>query len=259
MTEFSRDNLTVRIYNSSSEMGAAAAADIATKVRVLLGQADSLGMIFAAAPSQNEMLAALVTEPEVDWARVDAFAMDEYVAVGADSPYSFARYLDEHVFGKLPFRSTNCINATAADMKVECQRYADLITARKPSVVCMGIGENGHIAFNDPAVADFADPQKVKPVELDERCRQQQVNDAGFPSLEHVPTHGLTVTIPTLMAPAYRYCVVPGVRKRDAVEASIDGPVSEACPASILRTKPGTILYLDSESGARYLEGAQCV
>lgn len=247
--QISAEKLDVRVYASRKEMGDAAGRDIACAMRKLLAERDEIHMIFAAAPSQNETLAALVREPDIDWTRVNAYHMDEYVGLDGDSPQSFSTYLREHIFGLVPFRSVNCING-AADAEEECARYGRLLTENPVDIVCLGIGENGHIAFNDPWVADFDDLVKVKAVPLDEVCRNQQVHDGCFPNLDDVPKCALTLTIPALTCAEYMFCSVPAATKRDAVHRTVNEDITVDCPATIMRKHPHAVLYCDSDSGA---------
>ena len=253
MKTFTKDKLTVRGFDSRSDMGAAAAEACVKEMQKLLSEKESIRMIFAAAPSQNEFLAALVEagkDGRVDYSRVHAFHMDEYVGLAADAPQGFGNFLRDRLFGLLPFASVTYLNGNAADPAEECARYTTLLKEAPIDIVCMGIGENGHIAFNDPHVADFNDPAAVKVVELDHTCRQQQVNDGCFAKLDDVPTHALTLTIPTLVAPKTVFCMVPAPTKAKAVQAAVEGPISEACPASILRRHDNASLWLDPDSAA---------
>lgn len=246
--ELKKDLLTVRIYGSRAAMGAAAADDVADRIRDLLGRKDEISMIFAAAPSQNEMLAALTAEPGIDWGRINAFHMDEYTGLPADAPQGFGNFLKDRLFGRLPFKSVNYLNGQSADLEAECRRYATLLEKRPADIVCLGVGENGHVAFNDPPVADFHDPRRVKVVSLDSVCRNQQVHDGCFKKLEDVPAQALTLTVPALTRADYLFCVVPAATKAKAVRRMLEGPVGEACPASILRRHAHAVLYLDPES-----------
>lgn len=246
---FKADKLSVNIYDTRKNMGAAAAADIAACIKELLGRKSEIYMIFAAAPSQNEMLEALIADKEIEWNRVHALHMDEYVNLPSDAPQGFGNFLRRAIFDRVPFASVNLIG-TDADSEATCRRYDALLAANKVDIVCMGIGENGHIAFNDPHVADFNDPCRIKKVDLDQKCRQQQVNDGCFASLDQVPTHALTLTIPTLYNVENIFCVVPAATKAEAVKNTVNGPVSEICPASILRTHDNAVLYTDSDSAS---------
>ena len=176
--------------------------------------------------------------------------MDEYIGLAADAPQGFGNFLREHLFGLAPFRTVNYIDITAADPEAEAERYAAILRDNPPDIVVMGIGENGHIAFNDPPVADFADPRAVKPVKLDEVCRQQQVNDGCFASIDAVPTHAITLTVPTLVSAPKLFCIVPAPTKAKAVQATVEGEIGEICPATILRTQKNAVLYLDPDSAA---------
>ena len=247
---FKADKLSVNIYDTRKNMGAAAAADIAACIKELLGRKSEIYMIFAAAPSQNEMLEALIADKEIEWNRVHALHMDEYVNLPSDAPQGFGNFLRRAIFDRAPFASVNLIG-TDADSEATCRRYDALLAANKVDIVCMGIGENGHIAFNDPHVADFNDPCRIKKVDLDQKCRQQQVNDGCFASLDQVPTHALTLTVPTLYNVENIFCVVPAATKAEAVKNTVNGPVSEICPASILRTHDNAILYTDNDSAAQ--------
>ncbi len=247
--EFKKDNLNVKIFDTRDAMGAQAAKECAAKMKELLSKKEHINMIFAAAPSQNEFLKSLYTDPDIDFTRINAFHMDEYVGLRADAPQGFGNFLKDRIFSKAPFRSVNYLNGLAPDIQAECARYSKLLADNPIDIVCMGIGENGHIAFNDPHVAFFNDPAAVKVVELDLVCRQQQVNDGCFKTLDEVPTHALTLTIPTLFSGDFLFCMVPAPTKANAVKATVLGDVVEACPASILRRHENAILYVDSDSG----------
>ena len=251
---FQKDSLQVCLFPDRRTMGISAATDAASVMRSLLLQKQELNMIFAAAPSQNEFLEALCAERDIDWKRINAFHMDEYINLPADAPQGFGYFLREKILGKLPFRSVNYMNGNCPDPEQECERYASLLRQHPVDIVLMGIGENGHIAFNDPHVARFDDPKTVKVVDLDETCRMQQVNDGCFSSIDEVPTHALTLTVPTLMSGQYLFCMVPARTKAWAVYHTINDPVSETIPATCLRTHGNAILYIDADS-AEMLSG----
>lgn len=250
MKSLQKDLLRVQIYETRGEMGRAAAADIKACMLSLLATRDELRMIFAAAPSQNEVLEALVTDKDIPWERVNAFHMDEYIGLPADAPQGFGNFLKAHIFGLAPFKSVSYINSTAEDAEAECLRYAALLAEKPVDIVVMGIGENGHIAFNDPPVADFEDRQAVKPVTLDEICRNQQVNDGCFASLAEVPKTAITLTVPTLLAGKHLFCIVPAKTKAGAVYATLTDAINEKCPATVLRRHESAVLYLDADSSA---------
>ena len=244
--------LPVRIYDTRRNMGEAAAADVAACIRELLAVKQEIYMIFAAAPSQNEFLAALAATPGIEWNRIHALHMDEYVGLPADAPQGFGNFLRAAIFGQVPFASVDYIG-TESDPEETCRRYAALLQGIQVDIVCMGIGENGHIAFNDPPVADFNDPLTIKKVALDETCRLQQVHDGCFARIEEVPRYAVTLTVPTMFRARYIFCIVPAPTKANAVRATVCGPISEQCPASILRTHEHAILYTDSDSAAALL------
>ena len=231
-------------------MGKKAAADIAECIKNLLSQKEEINMIFAAAPSQNDMLYHLCKRTDVDWEKVNAFHMDEYIGLKSDAPQCFSNYLKTKIFDLKPFKSVNLINAGASDSIKECERYGELLKKYPVDIVCMGIGENGHIAFNDPHVANFCDNEIVKCVKLDNICRMQQVNDGCFSSLNEVPEYAVTLTVPALMAAKYNFCVVPATTKANAVKNTLEGEINEMCPATILRNKDNAIMYCDLESSA---------
>lgn len=247
--DFFVDKLHVRIFESRTAMGQCAGNEAAAQLRALLSQKEEVNMMFAAAPSQNEVLAALCSATDLAWNRVNAFHMDEYVGLQPQHPAGFANFLNRAVFERLPFKSVNLINGNSADPNREAERYGDLLRLHPLDLCLLGVGENGHIAFNDPPTADFHDPKWVKVVELEERCRVQQVHDGCFACLEDVPTHALTVTVPALASAASMFCVVPAPTKANAIRDMLNGPIATACPASILRTHPAAGLYLDLDSG----------
>lgn len=245
------DQLPVRIYPTRQAMGAAVGTAVAAALRALLAQQKCVRVIFAAAPSQSEMLATLAAAPGIDWSRVITFQMDDYLDLPASAPQRFSTYLHQHLFALVQPGTVQQLIPTAiasddhAAIAAECARYAALLAAAPIDLVCLGIGENGHLAFNDPPVADFHDPAAVKLVELDDACRQQQVNEGNFPTLAAVPRCAITLTIPTLLAGKRLFCTVPGAAKRAAIAATLWGPIATSCPASILRQHPACTLYTD--------------
>ncbi|ADB42172.1 glucosamine-6-phosphate deaminase [Spirosoma linguale] len=239
------DSLRVNVYQTRQDMGASAGQAVVDKINALLAEKPTIRMIFAAAPSQNEVLAYLVQSPDVDWSRIDVFHMDEYVGLSENAPQRFGTFLRQHLFDRVNPRTVNLIDSGADNAE---QEYTKRLTEAPIDIVCLGIGENGHIAFNDPPVADFDDPAVIKRVQLDDICRQQQVNDGCFPTFDDVPQEALTLTIPTLMAGSALFCVVPGPTKREAVHQMLAGPITTACPASVLRTHPNCTLYVDEAS-----------
>ncbi len=251
IAQFSVDSLQVQVYEDRALAGRAAALAVGQAIRDRQQTAGHANVVFAAAPSQNELLAGLVASKEIDWSRVVGFHMDEYLGLPADHPASFRRYLQEHLFrlvGLVPSQ-VRLIPGERCDRPLQtCLAYEDKLLAEPTDIVCAGIGENGHLAFNDPPVADFLDPVKVKVVRLDQTCRAQQCHDACFDRIEDVPSHAFTLTIPALLAAPHISVVVPGPRKANAVLTTLRGPVSEACPATALRRHPGATLYLDRDA-----------
>jgi glucosamine-6-phosphate deaminase len=240
-------DIEVQVRASRGEMGGAAAAAVAAALRARLREKPAVRMIFAAAPSQAEMLGALVAEPDIDWRRVTAFHMDEYIGLAPEAPQRFAIWLRRHLFDRLPFGAIRLIDP-GNDPAGAASSYARALAAAPIDIVCLGIGVNGHLAFNDPPVADLDDPKDVKIVELDAVCRQQQVDDGCFAAFEDVPTHAITLTIPRLLRADLLFCVVPGPAKREAVRRTLHDPISAACPATALRRHQAATLFLDSES-----------
>lgn len=246
------DLLQVEVHPSRRRAGAAAANTAAEAIRDAQARSGEARVVFACAPSQDEFLAALARfEPQLDWSSVTIFHMDEYAGVHEEHPQSFRRYLREHLLTHISApRAFHLIEGDALDLLAECGRYAALLAEKPVDLVCLGIGENGHLAFNDPPVADFDDPHLVKVVELDLACRQQQVNDGCFATIEDVPTHALTLTIPALLQARQISGVICGERKAPAVASTLKGPIATTCPASILRRHPRALLHLDEAAAS---------
>jgi glucosamine-6-phosphate deaminase len=247
--EFQTGGLLVRIYRDRGELGSAAAAHIAERIAASLRETNPVGIIFASAPSQTETLRGLV-ESGVKWEDVVGFHLDEYSGARATDAHSFRKFLVDHFLSKVQLREFHEIHGEAANLDEECLTYAALLREISPRLALLGIGENGHLAFNDPGVADFEDPLAVKVAELDEMCRAQQVNDGAFARLEDVPNLGLTLTVPEIMRVPELFAMVPGPRKRYAVRDTLEGPLTALCPASILRTHASARLFLDLDSAA---------
>ncbi|OQY95276.1 MAG: glucosamine-6-phosphate deaminase [Sphingobacteriales bacterium UTBCD1] len=245
------ENLKVKIYETGELLGKSAAEEVILRIKELLKQKRHVNMLFAAAPSQNEFLFHLTRKRELEWERINAFHMDEYLELPEKDERRFGNFLKSTLFDHIPFASVNYIDGNAVDPGDECRRYGLLLKENPLDIACMGIGENGHLAFNDPPVADFSDPYDVKVVRLDERCRQQQVNDGCFKNIDEVPGKAITLTIPSLMRAGFIYCVVPGERKSEAVFNTIHAPISEQTPSTILRTHSHAVLYIDSGSAGK--------
>ena len=243
------DNLLVETYETREQMGRAAAKDVRDTIAKLLENQEEVNVVFAAAPSQKDLYQGLL-EQDIPWYRINALHMDEYFGLTEDNAQSFRNYLKKNLFEKVAFKNIHYIQGENEDVDAECIRYSELLRTFKPDVVCMGIGENTHIAFNDPPVADFNDSKLVKKVELDEVCRQQQVNDGCFPTIGDVPTHALTLTIPALVSASHIFCVVPNITKAQAVYHTLNEKISEKYPSTILRRHPHAKLYLDKDSSS---------
>ncbi|MBL7735279.1 MAG: 6-phosphogluconolactonase [Chitinophagaceae bacterium] len=253
MRELKKGNLAVWIFETRAAMGAAAAAIAAYKIAELLEQKEFINIVFAAAPSQNEFLASLL-EKEVDWKRVNAFHMDEYVGLNSEAPQLFGNFLKERFFGKVELGNTFYLNGSALDLDQECKRYTELLEKYPTDIVFLGIGENTHVAFNDPHVADFNDPLTVKIVDLDEKNRRQQVDPddpSCFNHIEEVPTHAITLTVPALFKADHAYAIAPGERKADAIYHTLNEEIQENYPSTIFRKHSNAVLFIDEKSAAR--------
>ena len=242
--------LRVEVHPSRPMLGVASARLVADAIRGLLAREGRAAVIFASAPSQNEFLTALRQEPGIDWPKLTAFHLDEFVGIAPDHPASFRRFLVDRLFSHVRIAAFHGLDGQAPDLMAECARYAALLRQAAPALAVLGIGENGHLAFVDPPLCDFREPLDVRVVELDVPCRQQQVNEGSFPSLAAVPTTALSLTVPFLLRVPRAVAIVPGPAKRAAIRAAIDGPVTTACPASILRRHGDATLFLDEDSAA---------
>lgn len=242
-------NLTAEVYATKQELGQAAAARAAEGIRQVINEKGQANLVFATGASQFEFVGSLPAH-DVDWQRVQVFHLDEYQHMSATHPASFRLWLATRIEQPLKPGRFFYIEGDAPDSEAECARYAALLKENPIDIGFVGIGENGHIAFNDPPVADFNDPHWVKVVELDDACRQQQYGEGWFPTFESVPTHALTLTVPAIMSFRRILSIVPDARKAKAVRDALLGPVSTECPASILRTHPNVTLFLDQDSAS---------
>ena len=245
---FSADKLNVYVYSSRLQMGNAAAAVIAAEIRDLIERRGGATVIFASAPSQNEFLSALVAAPNIDWSRVVAFHLDEYLGMDQNAPQSFRKFLIDRLVSKVPLAEFHGLRGENSDGAAEARRYAELLKTNPPDFAVLGIGENGHLAFIDPPFCNFDDPEAVKVVELDDVCRRQQVNDGAFAEFDEVPANALSLTIPTLMARPKLFAIAPGPAKRQAIKSAVEGPIATTCPASILRRHADAHLFIDCDS-----------
>lgn len=247
------DNLKIEIADNRNSMGKAAANEVALQIKSLLNRKEEIRIVFAAAPSQNEFLYEFA-KINLEWNRITAFHMDEYIGLNDNVEQLFSLYLINNIFSKVNFKQVHLLKSNSQNPVDECKRYAGLLSEKPIDIVCMGIGENGHIAFNDPPVADFSDKEKVKIVELDNECRQQQVNDGCFPTFDDVPKTAITLTVPMLLSASYLSIVVPGERKATAVYNTLYSDISTSCPSTILRKHSNAVLYLDVDSAQQIIQ-----
>jgi len=243
------ENIAVRIFESKRVLGAEAAKDAASVISQAITNRKWARVIVATGNSQLELIEALTSE-QVDWSCVEVFHMDEYVGMSETHPASFRRWIKQRLVDRVHPARAHYIAGDAADIDGEMNRYAALLLSKPIDLAFVGFGENGHIAFNDPPVADFQDPQTIKRVTLDEACRRQQFNEGHFPTLEMVPKEAITLTCPALMRAETWICSVPDQRKAKAVQCALEGPISTACPASLVRTHGDAAVYLDQESAS---------
>ena len=242
------DLLQVRIHPTQAEMATDVAREAKQILMDALGHQPTASVIFAAANSQIQALEALVKLGGIDWSRVVMFHMDEYLGLDAQHSASFRRFLRERVELRVKPRAFHGIEGETLQPVSECERYTRLLRAQPIDLCLLGIGENGHLAFNDPPVANFTDPHDVKLVKLDEACRQQQVGEGHFPNLAAVPQYAFTLSVPALCSARRMLCIVPERRKAAAVKAALHGPIETTCPASFLRKQAHCTLFLDAES-----------
>ena len=247
---FTVDHLAVVVHADAGSLAAAAAGQAAERLRSAVSSRGTANAMFATGNSQLAFIDALTALDGVPWSDVVVFHMDEYVGIGADHPAGFRRWIRERITDRVHPGAVHYFDGAAPDPGAECSRYAALLATHPLDLCCLGIGENGHLAFNDPPVADFADPLDVKVVELDRSCRAQQVGEGHFPRIEDVPRRAMTVTVPALLRAREVVAVVPEHRKAEAVRAALTGSVSTRCPASALRTTSGATLHLDGNSSA---------
>jgi len=247
---FSVDKLQVAIYDTANSMGSAAADFVERKLNEAIKRNGAANLILATGASQFPFL-EVFKERDIDWQKITVFHLDEYKGISDQHPASFRKYLKERILDDVAPKKIYFLNGDAEDLEKEMENYSEALRANPIDVACIGIGENGHIAFNDPPVADFEDPKLVKLVTLDDACRNQQLGEGWFPTFDDVPKQALTQTIPAIMRCKAISCVVPDTRKAQAVHDTLYNEISTACPATILRTHQETILFLDEASAAK--------
>ena len=247
---FKVDNLFVHQLDDAEQMGICAASNIRRDVLSILKSKSEINMMFAAAPSQITTLNSLLELDDIPWNKINAFHMDEYVGISEKAPQSFRHFLIDNLFSKKPFKSINLIEGDSSNVNQVVLDYSQKLKKNKMDIIVLGIGESGHIAFNDPPFAKFNESELVKVVDLSEVSRMQQVHDKCFDSIESVPKQAITVTIPAFFSATVLHCVVPSLTKAKAIKRTLEGDVSEACPATILRKHSNASLYIDSDSAS---------
>lgn len=246
--EFLAGKLRVFIQKSTDDAGRLAAQRAAEVLRTAITERGAARLLLATGNSQYAFIRHLATH-DIEWEKVTGFHLDEYIGIDADHPASFRRWMRERVEEPLGIRM-HYLAGDAADAEAECLRYEQLLREAPLDLVCLGIGENGHLAFNEPGEADFQTPRKVAIVTLNEKSVNQQVNEGHFPTAADVPRRALSLTVPALLDTACLIASVPEARKAEAVYRTIHDPISEDLPATILREQPGAFLYLDEESAS---------
>lgn len=247
---FQADALHVRVYPSQADLSAEVAQIARDHFVATINRQGSAAAIMATGNSQIQFLDKLVALGGVNWSKVTLFHMDEYLGISADHKASFRRYMRERVESRVKPGSFHYLDGDADLPLDECARYTSLLKAQPIDLCCLGVGENGHLAFNDPPVARFDDAHFVKLVKLDYACKMQQVNEGHFPSLEAVPPYAFTLTIPALLSAKKVICIAPETRKAKPVKAMLEDPISTDCPASILRKQAHATLFLDVDSAS---------
>lgn len=239
-------HVQLRIDPAADRSGVAAAEFARDLISSAIAQRDEARVVFAAAPSQEEFLKHLGAQPGIDWSKVRAFHMDEYIGLEPTAPQSFARWLADRL---PPLQFEPLVPGT--DPAVEIRRYAALVSEAQIDVTFLGIGVNGHIAFNEPGQCRFDDPETVRLTTLDQASRQQQVDDGCFAGLDAVPRQALTLTVPALLRSSAIVGVVQGAHKAAATARMVGDPIDPACPATALRTHPNVTMFLDAAAASR--------
>lgn len=247
MKQFKVGKMNVEIFETESEAGEASAQFVSEKLNNAINFKGYANLILATGASQFAFIEA-IQRLDIDWSKITVFHLDEYKGLPAIHPASFRKYLRERILDRVNPKKVYYINGDVENIDKEVSCYEQLLKEHPIDIACIGIGENGHIAFNDPAVADFNDPRLVKIVQLDEDCRRQQLGEGWFPTLEDVPEEAISLTIPAIMNCAVISCMVPDKRKARAVYNTLYSEISTACPATILRNHPNTVLFLDQNS-----------
>jgi glucosamine-6-phosphate deaminase len=249
--ETTKDSLPISIYQTNQDMGLAAAEEAREVIQKAIEAHGRANLIIATGNSQLTFLEALSKLEGIDWAKVNIFHMDEYVGIDPNHPASFIKYLHEHIVDIVKPRNFFPVPGAAENIEQACNEYEKLLRENPADLCALGIGENGHLAFNDPPLARFDDPSWVKVVYLTESCKLQQVGEGHFKSTNDVPKSAISLTIPALLAAKRVLAIVPEARKAGIIYNTLTGPIDPLCPASILRQTTHSHLYLDANSGAR--------
>ena len=249
---FYKDKLRVEIFGNKEDMGEDSAAFVAGKLKRAIKEKGCANLILGTGSSQCPLLDVLLKK-EIDWTRITLFHLDEYIGLSDQHPASFRKFLKKRIADKINPKNVYYLKGDADDIDTEIKRYEKLLKDNPVDVACIGIGENGHIAFNDPSAADFNDPQYLKVVVMDKACRMQQVGEGWFPTINHVPEKAVTLTITAIMDSKALCCTVPDERKSEAVYHTLSGEISASCPASILRKHDNAVLFLDSFAAKKIL------
>lgn len=247
---FYKDKLKIEIFEEKKDMGQAAAIFVAKNLNQAIEEKGFANLILGTGTSQYPLLMALLKR-DIDWTKINLFHLDEYIGLSDRHPASFRRFLKENVASKITPKNVYYLNGDAEDINHEIERYEKLLRDNPIDVACIGIGENGHIAFNDPSVADFSDFHYLKVVELEETCKKQQVNERWFSTIDDVPERALTLTITAIMDCKILCCTVPDERKSEAVYKAVNDEISPSCPASIMRKHDNAVLFLDKFSAIK--------
>lgn len=249
---FTKDQLKIRIYETSHDMGQAAADFVEKQLNEAIQEKGSANLILATGASQFSFLEALKIKT-IEWNKIIVFHLDEYKGISDQHPASFRKYLKERILNEVKPAKVYLIDGDTENLDEMLNEYEKLLSSHQIDIACIGIGENGHIAFNDPAVADFNDPRLIKVVELDNACRMQQLGEGWFPTFDDVPKEAVSLTITAIMNCKTISCVVPDERKSTAVFNTLNGEISTDCPATIIRKHPNALLFLEESSASRML------
>ncbi len=244
--------LRVEIYPELTDLVSNLVDRIQRYLQTVIEQQGSAAIILASGSSQIQLLKTLTGQSDLDWSKVTCFHLDEYLGISAEHPASFQRYMQELVAEQVSLHKFHYLNSASLEPIAECRRYGKLLAAQPIDLCLLGIGDNGHIAFNDPLVADFTDPDPVKIVKLAEKSRQQQVDVGFFPDISAVPQYAMTLTIPSICRARQIYCVATGQRKAAIVQNFLTAPVAQQLPVTILRQQPTATLYLDTAAASLF-------